>query len=132
MGRAKKPALTRRLEVQYRAVLDREGADYNYPWPYITNSRGEADSMCAYFFAKRWQGRNIDLKRLQRLVIRCEFAKAAFLFARDIEGANVRRLQDVVLRHGSPELKRQFAREIPGASVQWLEAMATVQEVMEL
>jgi len=93
---------------------------------------GEADAMCAYFFAKRWHGKNIDMHKLQRVVIHCECATAAFLFARDIEGANIRKLQTIILKNGSAELKRQFAREIPGADVQWLESIAAVQDVMEL
>jgi hypothetical protein len=88
--------------------------------------------MCAYFFAKRWSGRNIDIRRLMRIVIRCECAEAAFLFARDLEDAHIRRLQDVVMKHGTVEEKRQFAREVPGASVQWLQTMADIQEIMEL
>lgn len=88
--------------------------------------------MCAYFFAKRWHGKNIDIHKLQRVVLHCEHAKTALMFARDVKGANIRKLQDIVLKNGSAELKRQFAREISGAAVQWLEAMAAVQDVMEM
>ena len=132
MARANRPALTRRQAIQYRAVLDCEGADYNYPWPHIAKTTAEANAMCAYFFAKRWKGRNIDIRRLMRIVMRCECAEAAFLFARDLEDAHTRKLQDVVMKHGTAEQKRKFAREIPGASVQWLEAMADIQEIMEM
>ena len=132
LSRTRKPALTRRQERQYRAVLARHGADYNYPWPYIAKVVGEADAMCAYFFAKRWHGKNIDVRKLQHVVILCAHAKVAFMFARDIEGANIRKLQIIVMKNGSADLKRQFAHQIPGADVQWLEAMAAVQDVMEM
>lgn len=131
MGRAKKPALTRRMQWQQRAVLDLNGADYNYPWPHIAKTTAEANAMAAYFFAKRWRGREINFHALQRIVIKSECARAAYLFAKDVEGANIRRLQKVVLDSGTVEEKRQFAK-IPGADEQWLEAVAAVQEVMEL
>lgn len=113
-------------------MLDKQGGDWFYPYSYTSRSSGELHGMCAYFFAKKWQGRAIDIHGLQRVVIRAEHAEAAYLFARDIEGANIRRLQKVILNRGSPEQKRQFARMIPGAAVQHLEALAIIQEVMEL
>ena len=88
--------------------------------------------MCAYFFAMKWQGRAIDLHGLQRVVIHSNYAGAAFLFARDIKGANIKRLQNVVIYEGTAADKRRFAREIPGAAAQHLEALAVIQEVMEL
>jgi hypothetical protein len=132
LSRAKKPALTRRMEYQQQRVLACDAADYHYPWQYITKTTGELHGMCAYLFANRWQGRNIAMHKLQRVVLASGCSKAALLFAKNIKGANVRRLQKVVLDSGTADEKRQFAREIPGADIQWLEAIAAVQDVMEL
>ncbi len=131
MSRVKKPALTRRQATQHRAVLGSNGADYNWPWPCIASSAEEANAMAAYFFVKKWHGRQIDFHGLQRIVIHSGCARAAYLFARDIEGANIKRLQKVILEHGSVAEKRLFAK-LPNANSQWLESIADIQEVMEL
>ena len=118
--------------MQQSAMLRKDGGSWYHPYLYAKRNTGECDGMCAYFFAKKWQGRAIDVHGLQRVVIRSGFAKAAYLFARDIEGANIRRLQRIIMDSGSADQKRQFARDIPGAAVQHLEALAIIQEVMEL
>ena len=129
------PALTRRQDRLQKAILNLTAGDlYYYPgWQSYRTKPGTNPSagMCAYFFAKKWQGRAIDFYGLQRVVLYSNYPEAAFLFARDVRGANVRRLQKVVLYFGSPQWKRRFAAEIPGASAAWLESMAIIQEVME-
>jgi hypothetical protein len=93
----------------------------------------EVNGMCAYFFAYKWQGRDIDLVRLQSIVCRSTSARAAYLWAKNMESPrNLRRLQKVVLHHGTVEQKRTFAREVPGADRQHLEAIADIQEIMEM
>ncbi len=94
----------------------------------------EVNGMCAYFFAHKWRGRNIDLIRLQSIVCRSSSAQAAYLWAKNMECSpgNIRRLQKVILEHGSVEQKRTFAREVPGADRQHLECIADIQEIMEM
>ncbi len=130
MGRAKKPGLTRRVERHYRAILAYKAEAWlgNQRWAF--GDRHHAWS--AYFFAKKWRGRNIDIRALQRIVFHCGYPDVALRFAKDIPGVNIKKLQSVVLERGSPEEKRLFARDVPGADVQWLESMAAVQEVMEM
>jgi len=121
----KKPALTRRLERHYRQILQSwAGVSYHASW------RGETVAWAAFYFAKRWCGRDIDLKRLASIVLRAEDPECCYRFVREVPGANVKRFQRHVMLHGSAELMRRFAREVPGAHRDSLENMAIVAEIM--
>lgn len=134
MGRAK---LTRRQQSQYQSIVREDGStDWAYPGPgsphwWMGNQVARSNGWSALTFAKRWGRRDgVDLKRLQRIVLRSGDPDCAYQFARDVPGANVRRLQRVVVEGGDPRIMRAFAKNILGADVQHLEAMIMIGEVM--
>jgi hypothetical protein len=83
----------------------------------------------ALHFARQWRGRDINFKKLQRIVILSEDGTCAYEFARDVPGANVRKLQDVVAAGLDPKALRLFM-ELPGADRKYLESILIVSEVM--
>ena len=105
---------------------------YQHKGSWTPASLATHDAMAAYYFAKKWSGRNIDMRALQRVVLRANIPMAAYLFARNIPGAQVRKLQKIILDSGDAEMMRKFAKEIPGADVTWLENIACVTEIMDL
>jgi hypothetical protein len=128
---SKKIGLTRRLVRQQDAILRLRGSNYNHQQYFKYKYDSDANGMIAYAFAKQWSSRDIDIHALQRLIINSKSALAAFMFARDIEGASIRRLQVIVLEYGTVDQKRAFAK-LPGAAHDFLMGIALVQEVMEL
>jgi len=131
MGRAR---LTRRQQRQYQAIIGGDGSAWAYPGPGYWNSvngRPQGNCWCALTFARQFGGRaDVDLKRLQREVLRSGVSECAYQFARDVPGANVRRLQRVVVEDGDPSVMRAFAMNVPGANVRHLESMILIAEVM--
>lgn len=140
----RKARVTRRVWNRYREILTEAEQGKSWvrcngwlpqgwnqdPTLYKKSFCDEHIAWAAYGFAKEWQGRSdIDLKRLQNIVIRHEAPIVAYYFARDIQGANIKRLQRIVINGANPDLMRRFA-ELPGAYRQYCLNMADVAEVM--
>jgi len=121
---------------QYRSILMGDASAWFYThrsqWFSAKNQleRRRANSWQACLFARQWYGRNIDLARLQSIVMRSDIAEPAIFFARDVPGANIKRLERHVMKHGTAKEMRTFASVIPGANVERLMAMAMVAEIM--
>ena len=131
----KKARLTRRTYRKYQAILAadaQERSEEEFDWPPAGWSRGGSSlAWAAWGFAKRWRGRkDVDLKRLQRIVLDWGTGECAYRFAMDVPGANVGRCQRAVMEDGDPETMRLFAANVPGAHAPSLEALALVAEVM--
>lgn len=137
MAKSKKPALTRRLHDAYRRVLANNGGwylDHEFQWCRHRGHFGAAEehnAWAAYYFAKRWNGRDIDMARLQNIVVRGGSAKCILAYARDVPGANVRKLQFALIERGTVVQLRDFAK-LPGANADALERMAIAREVMAM
>lgn len=137
MAKRKRPALGRRAMSMYRRILANQGdwyLDHEFVWRRHWGSFGsgmESNAWAAYYFAKRWQGRDIDLARLQNIVIRHGTAKCAILFAAGVREASVRKLQYAVIRRGDCKALREFAK-LPGADPALLNGLADVREVFEM
>lgn len=128
-----KPALTRRVYRLYQDVLLGDASRDLWLNSKAAGSPGhmaQANAWQAFYFAKRWSGRDIDLKRLQGIVLRKGTGECATAFARYIPGANVKRLQNRVISVGTSKELREFARSVPGANVRRMEDLASVMEVM--
>lgn len=127
MPSKRKPALTRRLELRYREIL--EGwTGKNYRWTFWD---GEYLCWAAFRFVKQWHGRDIDIARLANIVLRSNDAECCYRYAREIPGAPIRKFQYQVIKNGTAELMRRFAREVPGADRAYLECMADIAHIME-
>lgn len=85
----------------------------------------------ALYFAREWGGRDIDLKKLQRIVLRCGDPQCMYEFARDVKGANVSRFQYAIIKCGNAKVMRMFAEKIPGANKRYIELMIMIAEVHE-
>lgn len=131
MGRAQKPALTRRQENTYRSILCGQYVDVSNYFRRPALSQNDALARSAYRFAREWSGRNINIRALQKVVDNFGSAETAYMFARDIEGAKISRLQAVVLEYGTADQKREFARKVKGSNTALLESMAIIQDVMD-
>mgnify|MGYP006958005027 CR=1 FL=1 len=137
---AKKARLTRRLKRQYQAVLKLDAYHWMYPCPgWRANPRyfnqqtrsGYDPAWGAWAFAKEWQNRqDVNIKRLQRIVIKSGNPYVAYAFARDVKEANVNRLQRLVIYSGDPDIMRIFANNIRGANQYLLNSLADVAEIM--
>jgi hypothetical protein len=139
---AKKARLTRRLKRQYQAVLELDAHSWMYPGPGWSNknyhkynkNRTNWDydpAWGAWAFAKEWQNRqDVDIKRLQRIVIKSGNPYVAYAFARDVKEANINRLQRLVIYSGDPDIMRIFANNIRGANQYLLNSLADVAEIM--
>lgn len=139
MAGRSKPGLTKKVLREYNDILELSYAGYRKHRVLSYNgSRRQPHypsiAWSAYFFAKRWQGRSIDLKKLQRIVLTFGSPKCIYMFARDVEGANLRRLAHALIERGDPKLMREFADNIDviEADSRFLTGMAAVAEVMAL
>ena len=137
----KKVRLTRRLRRQYQAVLELDAYQWMYPgpgWgkpyhPGVKNRHrhGYDPAWGAWAFAKEWQSRiDVDIKRLQNIIIKSENPHVMYAFARDVKEANTKRLQRMIVYSGYPDIMRDFARNIPGADKHLLRSMADIAEIM--
>ncbi len=131
-----KPALTKRLFRVYQAILD-NGDDTQY-WmyrnaaPFLSSTTPDEVRVGwqAYYFAKRWSGRDIDLKRLQRIVLRSPDAECSYSFAKDVPGVNIRRLARHIMECGNSFWMRKFADRFPNQDSERLRNLAVVHELM--
>ena len=140
MSRKKKPGLTRRVDVLYHKILADDRTADNWYWPHpcaytwgSSQSLRSAMGWMALLFARKWVGRDIDLKRLGSIVARSGDPVCAYEWTRDIPGITTtlfKRLQQVVIYGNNPEAIRAFM-VIPGADRRLLEATLIVAEVME-
>lgn len=136
----KRARLTRRLKRQYQAVLALDAYHWMYPCPgwkakpryfHQKTSYGYDPAWGAWAFAKEWQSRqDVDIKRLQRIVIKSGNPYIAYAFARDVKEANIKRLQQMVIYSGDPDIMRIFADNILGANQHLLRSMADIAEIM--
>jgi hypothetical protein len=129
----KKPCLSRRLQRQYRQVLLGKAESWFYPHPHAfgwgRHDPGTAGWQ-AYLFAKEWGNRaEVDLARLQRIVIQSNDGECIYRYARDISEANTRKLQYAVVRSGDPDAIRRFSL-LPKADRIWLERYLLVAEIL--
>jgi hypothetical protein len=125
-----RPRLTKRLERRYQELLigwtglNSRWVDSRYSWT------GEYHGWAAFYFARQWRSRNIDLARLANIVLRSNDAELCYRYAREIPGASIRKFQRQVIRYGTAELMRRFSREVSGADKVYLEGMACIAEIM--
>jgi len=135
---AKKARLTRRLKRQYQAVLKLDAEHWMWPCPgwstnprYFRRGHNYDPAWGAWAFAKEWQSRqDVDIKKLQRIIIRSNNPYVAYAFARDVKEANINRLQRLVIYSGDPDIMRIFANNIQGANQYLLNSLADVAEIM--
>lgn len=136
---SRKARLTRRTYRKYHAILraaaeEKEDAGNlgEFDWPPTGMGRtGSMLAWAAWAFAKRWHGRSdVDLNRLQRIVLDWGSGRCVYRFAMDVPGASVRRCQKAVMEDAEPEILRMFATNVPGAYAPALERLAVVAEVM--
>ena len=129
--------LTRRTYRKYQYILQAaaDERELNYgelEWPPTgAGRRGSGLAWAAWGFAKRWHARrDVDVKKLQRIVLDWGSGECVYRFARDVPGANVKRCQAAVMEDGDPGVLRSFAANVPGAHSPSLEALAIIAEVM--
>lgn len=125
---SKKPKLTKRTYHWYQQILRGDDPDPWIPFRFYSNPPKNTMGRAAYNFARRWQSRDIDIKRLQRIVIESGDPIAAYEFAKNVKEANVRRLGEVIIGHGSAELMRAFADNVPGAKASRLRDYADLHD----
>jgi ribosome modulation factor len=135
MAKSKKARLTRSLQRHYQLIINGSGSNYD-PWnpPFwgpTTNSQWEhRNQWSAYMFAKRWSGRSgYDIKKLQLIVIKSNDAECAYMFAKDIKGANIKKLQKVVLENGTTKTLKKFSK-LPNVNKKLLENFIIIMEVL--
>jgi hypothetical protein len=124
MSKKKKPKLTRRTWNWYRQILN--GGPGPDSW--VTNPGFRELGWAAAVFATKWRSRDINIKKLQTLVLKSGSAECAYHFAKNVPGANVKKLTEIVIKHGSSDLMRTFAREISGADKELLENWASIYD----
>ena len=132
---AKKPKMTRRLKIQYEAVLNLDTPFWMWYPPskkHVKHGKFDHDfGWGAWAFAKQWQcRRDVDIKKLQKIVIKFGNPYTIYAFARDVKEANINRLQKSIIYSGNPEVMRMFADNIPGANQSLLRSMADIAEIM--
>lgn len=138
-----KPKLTRRVMRQYRNIINQNEHLSQYwqlprlPVTANTSSRGlfgythqQINGFAALHFAKKWKGRDIDLKKLERIVAQSGDASCMAEFALNIPGANVKRLQKAAVKTLNPEGIRRFMA-VPGARTEYLKSLLIIIEVMK-
>jgi hypothetical protein len=87
----------------------------------------------AYLFAKVFGDKeDVDVKKLQRIVINERVPNLWYKFARDIEGANINKIQNLVIRYGMASTMNRFSLNVPKADKEKLEAFMLIKEVMEM
>jgi hypothetical protein len=133
---SKKVGLTRRQLEEYNHILHGWGPDY-YPfnsracyWNRCYYSNQSANGWAALFFARRWKSRNINIRKLQQVVIASGDPRCAYEFARDVPEANIKKIQDMIVNSGNPEIIHKFAHDIKGADKQMLENALIIAEVL--
>lgn len=137
MAKSKRPALTRRLHNMYLRVLAHQGdqyLDHEFCWRRHYGSFGsgmESNAWAAYYFARRWGGRDIDLARLQNIVARYGSGACLLAYASNVRGANVRKLQFAMVERGTVVQLRAFAK-LASADAGVLERTAVVREVLAM
>lgn len=72
----------------------------------------------AYLFARDVQGANVEL--LEDIIIKAN-TKVIVIFAKDVQGANIQRLQNRVIELGNPSMILFFAKDVEGANIKELE-----------
>ena len=134
----RKPALTRRLQRDYLQIIHRSHNAYHDMWIWWQHGNpGHQASVAwaAYYFAKRWHGRDIDMKRLQKIVLDWGTAECLYKYARDVPGVNLRRFAIAVAKSGNADVMKLFVKNIPGirdCDERFLTGMALINEVMAL
>lgn len=134
-----KPKLTRRMMRRYQTILKHDAFTIKQYMPLngiIISLKSRTKLSDKYFiglaalhFAKEWKSRDIDLKRLERIVAQSGDAKIMADFAINIPSANVKRLQKAVMKTLDPEGIRYFM-SVPGAHVESLRNFLVILEVM--
>jgi hypothetical protein len=123
--------MTKRIKKWYLQILSGNDPDqywaprYIYAKKHLT-SIGHA----AAVFATRWNSRDIDIKKLQRIVINSHDAIAAYHFAMNVPGANTKKLAYVVMKYGDAPLMRAFAMNVPNSDKDSLENFARTYEAI--
>lgn len=140
MSEKKRPALTRSQNRQYQGILRRcaSYADveaYHLSWMAYKGGEHAKRSLAwaAYYFAKRWNGRDINMKKLQKIVLDWGDSKCLYEYARDVPGANIRRFAHAMVHANDPDMMRLFVANVPGviaSDTRYLIGMAAVAEVM--
>lgn len=130
----KRPRLYRRDLETYRNLLNLSKNSY------FSESAGKIisrtpfqrrnDACLAYYFATVWGGRDIDFARLQNIIVKSNYPKLIYKYARDVPGANIRKLQYAMLRTGNTLDLKKFSR-LPGVDTLLFEKAITIREVME-
>lgn len=129
--RKQKSRLTRRVARLYSQILN-NNADW-WLWDYGSwrKTKEELWQIQALTFARQWGGRmNVDLKRLEGIVVRGPNPMHMVAFAARVPGAGLRRIQRAVLERGRPDAIRALMR-VPGIHPKALEEALLVAEVMD-
>jgi len=134
--------LTKRLFRQYTYILNNEvGSIYSYNWLMRGDINGkktyftphhpiEIRAFAAYYFLKSYPSKQIDIKRLQNIILKSENPELIYKFAKNVKTANVKRCQRTLIKIGSVKYLRLFAHNIPGCHRQYLLDLADVAEIM--
>jgi hypothetical protein len=126
-----RPKMTKRIKRWYLQILSGTDPDpYLVPRYLYVKKHHTTIGHAAAIFAARWYGRDIDIKKLQRIVINSNDANAAYHFAKNVPGANIKKLAYVVMKYGDASLMRAFADNIPEANKQILSDYALVHEAI--
>lgn len=129
----KKTGLTRRQLREYQQIIIGNGHIYYFSGKaagyYKGYTDGRSNGWAALFFAKQWRSRNINIRKLQKVIIASDDARCAYEFARDVPGANIKKIQDMIVNCNDPAIIRKFAN-IHGADKELLLDALIIAEVL--